>query len=328
MPRYLATLLVILVAMPASAKAETAVPRPNKVRWRPPKLTNPIRLRLETGQTSTTLDPKRDYIVELPAEKKVGVTELIGGRNVVILGGHVTVPGADSLPNPPVTHFSAFHLKHQRGTVHIEGVLIDNSAGGKGWDAFFTNCPQATVQIQNIRVEGLTGDFEGYHADVIQTGHGVGLLRMDHVTGTTDYQGIFLKAEPDLRGKNRFGDMYFSNINLAAFKGSFNQALLYLTTPDYYMEGEVHLDNVYLKPLPTYNINYVVPRITPCKYEQMERGQCDRHHAWRDGKKVSWPFFPEVHGFIIEGEPEEDFVPEGSVGIGYEPPGYEEADRN
>jgi len=306
------------------AEEPASAVRARKIKWPPPNLVNPTTMTLGTGQTSTTLDPKKDYIIQLPPEKKVGVTELIGGRNVVIIGGHVTVPGREPELEPKVAHFSAFHLKHQTGTVHIEGVLIDNSAGGKGGDAFFTNCPKAIVQIQNVRVEGLSGDFQGHHADVAQIGAGVGELRIDRLTGTTDYQGLFLKIEEPLRGKKRFGDMRFSRINLAAIPGSFNQALLYLTTPDFYMEGDVYLDQVYLKPLPTYAVNYIVPRVTSCGLEQMRSKKCDPHFAWKEGETITWPFFEKVHGSIVEGAPAEDFVPEGSVGVGYMPVGVDE----
>jgi hypothetical protein len=291
----------------------------SRLKWPSPQLAQPITVTLGAGQTSTVLDAKTDYIVKLPAEKKVGVTELIGGRNVIIIGGHVTVPEDEPLEVPKVSHFAAFHLKHQTGTVHIEGVLIDNSARGSGWDAFFTNCPKAIVQIQNVRVEGLSGTFKKHHADIAQIGHGVGELRIDRLTGTTDYQGLFLKIEENLRGKKRFGDMRFSRINLTALPGTSNQALLFLTTPDFYMEGDVYLEDVYLQPTPKYAVNYIVPRVSPCGLERMRNGKCDPHFAWKEGSKISWPFFSKVHGSIVEGSPEEDFVPEGSVGIEYVP---------
>lgn len=298
---------------------DSVAPESPRLKYPPPKLDSPQTITLKSGQTSTKLDPNRDYIIKLPAETKVGCTELIGGRNVVILGGHVTVPGSEPQKEPKIAHFSAFHFKHQTGTVHIEGVLIDNSAGGKGWDAFFTNCPQAIVQIQNVRVEGLSGDFKGFHADIFQTGHGVRELRMDRLTGTTDYQGLFLKIEESLRGKNRFGDLHFSRINLEALPGTFNQALLYLATPDYYMEGHVYLEEVYLKPVPTFARDFIVPRVTPCGLEQMRTRKCDHHFAWKEGSKITWPYFEQVHGSVIEGAPEEDFVPAGSVGLDYRP---------
>jgi hypothetical protein len=293
------------------------------VKWSPPELEQPTTILLSATQTSTVLDPGRDYIIELPPITKIGVTELIGGRNVVIIGGHVSVPASEPLNEPAVSHFSAFHLKHQTGIVHIEGVLIDNVAGGRDWDAFFTNCPKAVVQIQNVRVDGLSGDADGHHADIAQIGNGVGELRIDRLTGSTDYQGLFLKVERSMRGQGRFGDMLFSRINIAAIPGVRNQSLLYLADTDFYMEGDVFLDDVYLHPLPTYAVNYIVPRVTTGTLGQMRRGKIDSHYAWKEGNRVSWPFFESVHGSIVEGSPDEDFVPPGSVGIGYEPAGYE-----
>jgi hypothetical protein len=172
-------------------------------------------------------------------------------------------------------------------------------------------------------VEGLTADFTGYHSDIIQIGNGCGELRVDRLTGSTDYQGLFLKIDDVMRGQGRFGPMDFSRVDLTAVPGSYNQSLLYLTTPDYYMEADVYLEDVYLQPVASDPINFIVPRVTPCGYAQMRNGKCDSHQAWQEGDEIWWPFFPEIHGSVYEGSPAESFVPAGTVGIGYESPGVE-----
>ena len=72
------------------------------------------------------LDPAKDYIVRLPATKKTGGTVLVGGHNVVIVGGAITVPETISTD----TERRGIYIKGATGTVHIEGVLIDHSGGG------------------------------------------------------------------------------------------------------------------------------------------------------------------------------------------------------
>ena len=80
----------------------------------------------------------------------------------------------------------------------------------------------------------------------------------------------------------------------------------------------MNLQNVYLQPAPNYAENYIVPRVSPCGLEQMRTRKCEPRQAWKEGNTITWPFFEKVHGAVIEGSPAKDFVPEGSVGIGYQ----------
>ena len=48
------------------------------------------------------------------------------------------------------------------------------------------------VQIQNVRVERVYDNIKGGHADCVQIQQGVGQLRVDRFTCTTERQGIFL----------------------------------------------------------------------------------------------------------------------------------------
>jgi hypothetical protein len=150
------------------------------LRWAPPTLVEPKTIVLGTGYTHTTLATNRDYIIKLPATKKVGATWIDGGRNVVVIGGHLTIPPTSF--SPATNEATALSIKGATGTVHVEGVLIDGSAGGE-FDAVTVNAPEATVQLENLRIVGVRGCNEKIHADVVQPWGGVKNLRINRLTG-------------------------------------------------------------------------------------------------------------------------------------------------
>lgn len=273
------------------------------LRWAPPELTEPTTIELGTGETQTNLDPGKDYIIKLPNEKKVGATVLVGGRNVVIQGGHITVePGRAS-----DTFRRAIYIKNATGTVHIEGVLIDDSGGGE-FDGIAINAPEAIVQIQNVRVTGVTGTFEGFHGDIVQPWGGVKELRIDRLTGTTDYQGLQLEES-----LGDIGKALLSNINLEHTPGGPNENkttfLLWMTTgTTCENKYPVELENVYVQPRDGWEANEVV---WPPARDELECG------AEQQGPEVWWPNMP-VTGRVFEGRRAEgDYVPEGLAGAGY-----------
>jgi hypothetical protein len=258
---------------------------------------------LGTGETQTNLDPGKDYIIELPTEKKVGATVLVGGRNVVIRGGHITIePGRSS-----DTFRRAIYIKNATGIVHIEGVLIDGSAGGV-FDGIAINAPEATVQIQNVRVEGVAGSFEGFHGDIVQPWGGVKELRIDRLSGTSDYQGLQLEES-----LGEIGKAVLSNINLEHVEDGPNADettfLLWLTSgTTCENKYPVEIDGVYVQPREGWQANEVV---WPPERAELE---CQ---AEQEGAEVWWHNMP-VTGRVVEGEPAEgDFVPAGLAGAGY-----------
>ena len=93
------------------------------------------------------------------------------------------------------------------GTVHLEGLLVDGQFLGDG----IAIATQRAVQIQNVRVERAHDNIKGAHADCVQVQQGVGRLRMDRFTCSTERQGVFLgdhdgpDREVDLRRVNLYG---------------------------------------------------------------------------------------------------------------------------
>ena len=126
-------------------------------------LQDPQTIDVGDGYTVLHLTPGRDYVLRLPPGRKVGGTFVEGGRNVVVIGGHISVPTGTTSDQQR----RALYFKDQTGTVHVEGVLIDGSAGGEA-DGIAINAPQATVQIENVRIVDLHGSQAGTHADVVQ----------------------------------------------------------------------------------------------------------------------------------------------------------------
>jgi hypothetical protein len=229
---------------------------------------------------------------------------LLGGRNVVIIGGHLTVTGAPAGASPEQRR--ALYLKGQTGTVHLEGLLIDNS-GGDLSEGINIAAPQAVVQVVNCRIVGVHARdqlrFSDNHPDLIQPWGGVRELRVDRLTGSSDYQGITL--EPDY---GPIGPVRLSHVNLVG-----------LPTARYlFWQGDprvpVGLDQVWLAP---------------------GQGRSLLGSVWPDGQgqppamatadgSVSWPASPSISGLIRPGQPPGgDFVPAASVGSGYTSPGYQ-----
>lgn len=196
--------------MPVAVLQEPALapgPTPAKLTWAPPALTSPITMAFpETG--TLTLDPTKDYILTLPTDRALaninGLT-VIGGRNVVIIGGRVNV-GAGNPSQSPWQRTRGAYFKDQRGTLHLEGVYFEcpthNAPDGVVPDPLvegidISNVYGGTIQVQNCYIEYMWGAYldangDPIHADAIQTWTGPGKIRVDRCHFETGYQGLFL----------------------------------------------------------------------------------------------------------------------------------------
>jgi hypothetical protein len=141
-----------------------------------------------------TFDPARDYELVLPGRPAnpqrtplnhgIGIT---GGRNVIIMGGAIDVA---SLPTDP-EYRVGIKLRDQRGTVHIEGLRIDNASDGINMDERYG----AIVQLENLWIRAPRPYAKSFHSDCVQTWAGPAVLRIDHLTCHGTFQGVFL--DPD-----------------------------------------------------------------------------------------------------------------------------------
>jgi hypothetical protein len=182
------------------------------------------------------------------------------------------------------------YLKGQTGTIHIEGLHI---GGAELAEAF--NLDQrlgAIVQLQNIRIETVRGLRAGHHADLVQTWAGPAELRIDGLTGSTDYQGFFLLPNQHFTGdaprKFDFRRMNITGTDKAGY------LLWRQTNPAF----EFSLSEVWLQPNPkrTDRDQFLWPK--PSTGDK----------SW-ENVKIGVP-------------PAGDFVPEGVAGLNYVSPGY------
>jgi hypothetical protein len=306
--RFLTALVVgaFVVASAAAAGARTAKPA---LAWAPPALSNPVSIAVTNANARLFLDNARDYRLTIaePLRKELWIE---GGRNVVVVGGRVTIddPGADSSYDDN----TAVKIRggDPSGTVHVEGLLIDGRYVADG----IAIATGRDVQIENVRVERAHEGIKDAHADCVQVQQGVRELRIDTFTCTTERQGIFLGdhggpiAGADLRRVNLYGAP--------------GRHLLWQTTPTY----PVALSDVWLgiapghRPWAPFGF-WVYPQRDG---RTLAGGKDPNRRAIvsRDGKRL-WFVGSRISGIVRKAPPgRSDFAPVARVGVPYASPGY------
>ncbi len=290
------------------------------LKWAPPTLTAPTVVTVASGHDPDVLNlnTRRDYTVRLPPTGIHGTVEINGGHNVVLIGGKITVPStANQTDNGADGTDTAIYIRASTGTVHIEGVLIRADPDTE-FDGIDVNAPEATVQVENVRVEDVYGSMTTEHADVIQTWGGAKALDVDNLTANGDYQGLTIS--PDL---GSVGSADIENVDLTAEPRPAALAantvgggiMLWLTAgTNTCQSSPVALHKVYISDL--------TDRIEPVNtvWPSPSSGlACDPTVT---GNSVSWPALP-VTGSVTLGAPSQGpFVPEGVAGNAYTSPGY------
>ncbi len=241
--------------MPSAAASSTAsadlsaAPRPaeyhpsERLSWRPPTNTNAQRLVI-TKPGVYDLDSGRDVVIEAP-RRIDGPVHLRGGRHVTWIGGHIRIP-RPSRPSYATARRGLVVSDHNgtRGNprkygqsrpgriIHLEGLLIDGPGLSEGIN---TNAPSADVQIENTRIVGVafenSDDRDGVrgwpgknHPDIIQTWGSQRSLRIDGLTGTSAYQGIFLKEDA---GDSVKGPIWLRRIDVRAIEKTGSDGVRY-----------------------------------------------------------------------------------------------------
>lgn len=300
-----------------------AAPSGEALTWAPPALSQPVALTIDSsviqarGSHKFYLDNTRDYHITLgDVSTTLGGVVIAGGRNVVVMGGHITVPWAGT--SPTIEARRALFFYRQVGTVHLEGTLIDN-AGGDLSEGIQIDAPDAIVQIQNVRVTGVHArdqvNFSDNHPDLIQPFGGVKELRVDGFTGSSDSQGIFLRAASAPIGK-----VDLRRVNMVGTHTNYTRMLQHIN-------GETgtiptRLTDVWITPQPGEDLYYSV-------LAQSAGGLTHIHTMSSDGQVASWPDYKDGAGnLVISGEvrrglpPSGEWVPASRVGLGYVSPGY------
>jgi hypothetical protein len=298
----------------------TPVPGPvpgDKLAFSPPPLSNPVTIQVTNANKQLTLDPAKDYILEV-VEKLTNAPGLwiMGGRNVHLIGGHVAMeaPGGGNAyaEHTAVKIRDVDFYAPKAGHVFVEGLLID---GAHTCDGIVTACSLKTVTIQNCRVtvRPRPATLPGIHEDCIQIQGAVGPLRIDKLTGYTVLQGIFIQAHDgqnvgpiDIRRMNTHGayhSIYQANDSKT---GAALTSVIKLT--DYHI-SDSHPQKVFgLDVFPQSDGNGSPGR---------------RAVVSPDGKYLTFEGPYAMSGRIENGGPPGgDFVPAGVAGLGYISPGY------
>lgn len=262
----------------------------DRLTWAPPELVDPEQVLITEDNRNLDLDPERDYELVLPDEplEVPGGVTVVGGRNVVMIGGEISIPDSGAVDGGDVR---AVYLKDQTGTVHVEGLAITGDGLGEGFN--LDQRQGAVIQLQNIHVETVQGTQEGHHADLIQTWAGPRQLLVDGLTGSTNYQGFFLL--PQQFGEQPEPELFdLRNIDITGVEGSG-----YMLWRDE-RSWPIAVDDVYVSP----------------QYDTDDRGA----FLWpRDDDTGSWDD-------VRTGAPDDGpFVPEGLAGTSYRSPGYASA---
>jgi hypothetical protein len=289
----------------------------SKLSWAPPPLTNPITINVSDTQWLVSMDPAKDYIVRIghqsacaPAGSNQSGLWLEGGHNVVLIGGHVSIPCESTSYGR-----TGIKIRNATGTVHVEGVLIDN-AGGYLTDGIAIAAPQATVQLENLRV-GPTWDWTTAHPDLVQVQGGVAKLRVDVLTGIPTYQGIFLKDEAGI--PNGPTDLRRVNLKPISGLGVYKPNRVFwqeskdiaVTMSDFYVDRSGYQARAF-KDMPNPGTDYVCCDGDTTRYATLAP----------DGLSMTWAG-SNITGTVRDGNPPSgDFVPGGAAGEGYVSPGY------
>jgi len=295
------------VQPPTTGSAGSAVGNQAALSWAPPagSAGYPVRS-VTTADALTVVDGRGgDIRIELSPSHAVGPVTIQNCRNAVLIGGRITV-----LPTSQVGGYDqrAIYVKNCTGTVHIEGVQIDGNVEGSEADAIAVNSPRAVVQIENVRADGMRGGYSSNHADIFQPWGGVAEYRIDRLTGTSNYQGL---TTSEVSGQIGRGTIRSTNI-AGSDAGVLDQGgyLFWLKCNDGY---PLELDDVYVagrSGRPLSRSVWPMPSDSGCPSTIV------------DGT-ATWPTVTTVTGGVHEGYPATgDYVPAGSVGLGYVSPGY------
>ena len=293
MKKIPAIAILALLAGCATNAQNNPAPEPRKLTWAPPELKNPKTIQVTETHRSLKLDQTKDFIVELPKDKPLhGELAIWGGRNVVVIGGEICLTNGG---------WRAVYLQQNTGVMHFEGIHIrgeppESLKEGFNFNHRQTNC---IVQIQNVRVEKVHGTRAGHHADIIQTWAGPAELRIDGLTGHTQYQGMFLLPNQHFTlATDGFlpKKWVFKNINIIGDEDSGYM----LWAPAKNEQWPMEIENTWVQP------------------KTDKRGHRDLY-LWPKPQQENDTFWQNVKEGIPPGG---DFVPLGLPGRNYVSPGY------
>jgi hypothetical protein len=292
---------------PTDAEAGSGAPM-DQLTWAPPSLVDPITITIVAGDGQSVYDLQsgRDYVIAMPDAPVERGLAFVGGRHVVMIGGEIAIGHQGA--NPTINARRALFFRDQTGTIHVEGVLM---RGGDLSEGIQTSAPRAVLQVQNVGIFNVHARdqvrFSDNHPDIIQTWGNIDELRVDGLSGSTDYQGLFFKV--DHNGPNH-GPITLRRISLSALPTA--RFLLWFTPER--QRGHVELHDVWVRPAPDRTLATTV-------WPDVDRQGA--HRLVVDAGVASWPRSPTLRGEVREGTPPDgDFIRAEHIGVGYVSPGY------
>jgi hypothetical protein len=270
--------------------------------WAPPTLSSPITLDVRNGSNLLFLDTSKDYILRIQ-EKLVGNPGLYinGGRNVVVIGGTIEM---NALGTSPYWDRTAIKLHNSTGVVHLEGLRL---TGAYLSDGIATSAPNATIQLQNIRIDNVQA-FGSEHPDCVQAQAGLGRLRVDRLTCRSTLQGIFLSDEAGYVGS--------ADIRRVNITGTTGSNLFWQRS----MGIAVSFSDVWLNPPASYATGYMTyPNVSGLTYDNQPTTR--RAVLGADGVSLTY-VNTNISGTVRRGVPPSGDFASSSAGTGYVSPGY------
>lgn len=277
----------------------------SKLKWAPPTgwQNYPVKTVSATTGTQSFDAGGGDLFIDMPSTPTGPIT-ISNCRNVVMIGGQINIP-----PNSgPGTDMRGVYIKGCSGTVHVEGVYINGDISTAEGDGVAISAPNAIVQLQNLRIYKLYGGYDTSlhnHSDIVQPWGGVLELRIDRMTGSSNYQGY--QINNDL---GPIGRVEVNNVNIGDSG---------VPPPD----GK---GGYYLWPKCGAGTKYVFNNA----YLQTRSGRSLSSSIWDGGcglsvsNNVATFGSADVTGSLTGGQPASgDFVPAGVAGINYTTPGYQ-----
>jgi hypothetical protein len=246
--------------------------------WAPPTMNNPtiIDLSKTGGQDWWQFSPTQDVIfIGADTVRTADKLQTQGGHNIMVLGGEYQPTGS-------ATGTMSFY--GVTNEVFVDGVHIDNKNSHSGMDGIDISGggAQPNLVIQNSLIENINGAKSAGHADMVQTQGTAGDIKMYNVSGTTNYQGLFLA--PQYQPETKSAELHNVNISYTGPTTNDGSAISYLVwtldDPKTEKAYPITFDNVYVAPRDGQQA------IEAAVWPKAELG------ATQNGNEISWPSLP------------------------------------
>ena len=288
----------------------------SQLSWKPPALVSPTTIVVDDSTPLPLyLDTAKDYVIKLGHRTRTHGLVISGGRNIVMIGGRISIPYAGA--NASIESRRGLYLERNTGTVHIEGLLID---GPDLTEGIQIGAPNAVVQLQNVRIEGVHArdqvNFSDNHPDCLQPWGGVREIRIGRMTCSTDTHGMYFDSNDARRLGGPIGYSDIRRYNMKRTLKSPHWVFQRVTADG---DQPMALTDVYVEPESTTSLYNSVGN------EPWRNGAYNFMAATMsaDGSTASWPQDASLTGVVKKGPPPAgDFVPAGVSGTGYVSPAY------